>query len=75
MPLVNDFQALNHKWYMDDGGIIGDVGLLRKVWDLIQSRDPELGLHLNSSKCEWSWLDPQCQEPCPIKLDGVSEEN
>ena len=28
MALVNDIQALNpvyNKWYMDDGGIIGDV--------------------------------------------------
>jgi hypothetical protein len=35
MPLVNDIQALNpvyNKWYMDDGGIIGDVDLLKKVW-------------------------------------------
>ena len=78
MPLVNDIQALNpvyNKWYMDDGGIIGDVELLKKVWDLLQSRGPELGLHLNPSKCEWSWLDPECQAPCPIRLHDVSEEN
>jgi hypothetical protein len=40
MPLVNDIAALNpayNKWYMDnggisgDGGIIGDVELLKKV--------------------------------------------
>jgi len=40
MALVNDIQALNpvyNKWYMDDGGIIGDVELLKKV----QSRGPE----------------------------------
>ena len=42
---------------------------------LLQSRGPELGLHLNPSKCEWSWLDPQCQDPCPIRLDDVPEEN
>jgi hypothetical protein len=77
-PLVNDIAALNpayNKWYMDDGGIIGDVELLKKVWELLQSRGPELGLHLNPSKCEWLWLDPQCTDPCPIRLDGVSEEN
>jgi len=46
MPLVNDIAALGpayNKWYMDDGGIIGDVELLKKVWDLLQSRGPELG--------------------------------
>jgi len=77
MALVNDIQASNpvyNKWYMDDGGIIGDVELLKKVWDLLQSRGPALGLHLNSSKCEWSWLDPERKDPCPIKLDGVSED-
>ena len=33
MSLVNEIQALNpvyNKWYMDDGGIIGDVDLLKK---------------------------------------------
>ena len=55
MALVNDIQALNpiyNKWYMDDGGIIGDVELLKKVWDLLPTRGPELGLHLSPSK----WL-------------------
>ena len=60
---------------MDDGGIIGDVDLLLKVWNMLQSRGPQLGLHLNPSKCEWSWLDPLRTDPCPIKLDGVVAEN
>ena len=77
MPLVNDIKALNpvyNKWYMDDGGIIGDVELLQKVWDLLLT-GPALGLHLNPSECEWSWLDPACKDACPIRLAGVSEEN
>ena len=76
MALVNEIQALNpvyNKWYMDDGGIVGDVELLTKAWNLIKSRGPERGLHLNASKCEWSWLDPDCKLPCPIKIDGVPE--
>ena len=32
-------------------------------------------MHLNPSKCELSWLDPECKDACPIKLDGESEEN
>ena len=67
MPLVNDITALSpvyNKWYMDDGGIIGDVEL-QKVWDLLLTRGPALGLHLNPAKCEWSWLDPACKDPCP----------
>ena len=45
------------------------------MWDLLLTRGPALGLHLNPSKCEWSWLDPACKDACPIRLDGVSEEN
>jgi hypothetical protein len=33
-PLVNEIKSLSpmyNKWYMDDGGIIGDVDLLKKV--------------------------------------------
>ena len=72
-PLVNEIKALNpayNKWYMDDGGIIGDVELLKKVWSLLKDRGPEFGLVLNPSKCEWSWLDPDRTDPCPI--DGVA---
>ena len=25
------------KWYMDDGGIVADIDLLRKVWELLKS--------------------------------------
>jgi hypothetical protein len=74
--LVNDIQALNpvyNKWYMDDGGIVGDAALLLKVWELIKLRGPALGLHLNPSKCEFSWLNPECTKPCPIRED-VAEE-
>jgi reverse transcriptase-like protein len=76
--LVNEIAALNpvyNKWYMDDGGIVGGVELLKKVWEILKTRGPALGLHLNPSKCEWSWLDPECASPCPIRLEGVSKEN
>jgi len=45
------------------------------VFILLQSRGPALGLHLNPSKCEWSWLDPECKDPCPIRLEREPEEN
>ena len=73
MMLVNEIDDLNpvyNKWYMDDGGIVGSVDTLLKVWDLIKRRGPEIGLHLNPAKCEWSWLDPNCTKPCPIRLEG-----
>ena len=47
---------------------------LKKIWALIKERGPALGLHLNPSKCEFTWLDPSCELPCPIRLDGVNEE-
>ena len=38
-----------------------------------KSRGPELGLYLNPSKCEWSWLDSNCAKPCPIQISGVDD--
>ena len=68
MQMINEIAELNpftRNGYMDDGGIVGDVDLLRKVWELLKSRGPQLRLHLNPSKCEWSWLDPLRTEPLP----------
>src|SRR5205814_2188048 len=65
VAMVNDIQATNpvyNKWYMDDGGIIGDVELLKKVWDLLQTR----GLVYISILRNASGLG--CNEPCPIRL-------
>ena len=64
-----------NKWYMDDGGIIGDVETLQQAWKIIQERGPEMGLYLNPSKCEWTWLDPECKDLCPIQLKGVAAED
>jgi len=78
MCLVNEINALNpvyNKWYMDDGGIVGDVELLKKAWEIIKTRGPALGLHLNPAKCEFSWLNASCQLPCPIRLEGAKEED
>src|ERR1700751_2210989 len=68
LALVNEIEALHpvyNKWYMDDGGIIADVQPLLKVGDLIKSRGPALGLHLNPAKCEWS--QPQGPVPHPAR--------
>jgi hypothetical protein len=59
---------------MDDGGIVGSVELLKHVWHILQTHGPALGLHLNPSKCEWSWLNPSCTLPCPVRLEGVAED-
>jgi hypothetical protein len=73
-PLVDEITSLGpvyNKWYMDDGGIIGSPELLQRVWDLLRVKGPPIGLHLNPSKCEWSWLDPHCSAPCPLVSGGV----
>jgi hypothetical protein len=72
---INDLSPVYNKWYMDDGGIVADVEVLKKAWEIIKSRGPELGLHLNAAKCEWSWLDASCSLPCPIRLVGKKEED
>src|SRR4051812_45530204 len=59
---------------LDDGGIIGSVDVLTRVWDLLSTEGPPLGLHLNAAKCEWSWLDPSCTTPCPIRVDGAESD-
>ena len=77
MGLVNEIGQLGvvyNKWYMDDGGIIGTTEQLCQAWELIKSRGPALGLHLNPSKCEWSWLDPLSNRPCPIQVQGANQD-
>jgi len=50
-------------------GIVGSPELLLKVWEILKKGGVPLGLELNSKKCEWSWLNPDCNLVCPI--DGV----
>ena len=50
------------------GGIVGPVDLLIKVWEILKTEGPPLGLHLNPAKCEWSWLNERNTDaPCPIQ--------
>ena len=48
---------------------VGSPELLLKVWEILKKGGVPLGLELNSKKCEWSWLNPDCNLVCPI--DGV----
>ena|ERR1700749_3177177 len=40
---------------------------------MLLEESPKLGLELNPSKCEWSWLDPKCTLPCPIRVPGGND--
>ena len=55
------------QWYMDDGGIIAPTGKLVAIWNMLLEESQKLGLELNPAKCEWSWLNPDCTQPCPIR--------
>jgi hypothetical protein len=73
---ISELKPKYNKWYMDDGGIGGHPEMLQLVWNILVEKGPPLGMHLNSSKSEWSWLDPTCKLPCPIRifeLDKVTE--
>ena len=47
--------------------IIGSTDLLLKVWEILKADGPALGLVLNPTKCEWSWLNAECSLPCPLE--------
>ena len=55
---------------MDDGGVISGEKNLVAIWNILLEETPKLCLELNPSKCEWSWLDPNCTKPCPIRVPG-----
>ena len=59
---------------MDDGGIIAPTGKLVAIWNMLLEESPKLGLELNPAKCEWSWLNPDCTQPCPIRIPGNESE-
>ncbi len=59
---------------MDDGGICSTAEKLVAIWDMLLEESPKLGLELNPSKCEWSWLDPGCTKPCPIRVPGSEDQ-
>jgi ubiquitin carboxyl-terminal hydrolase 44/49 len=39
-------------WYLDDGTIVGPVDAVFEAWQLVQQESEEIGLRLNTKKCE-----------------------
>ncbi|GJR35294.1 hypothetical protein Tco_1210978 [Tanacetum coccineum] len=60
-----------HAWYLDDGTIVGDTLVVRKVLELIMEHGPRYGLHLNVDKTKilWPKEDPRS------RLKGVFPPN
>ena len=71
---IQHFNPRYNKWYMDDGGVISSEENLQAIWNMLLEESPKLGLELNPAKCEWSWLDPACTKPCPIRVQGGQEK-
>ena len=74
LPLVEEISRLGpvyQKWYLDDGGIVAPASVLVKVWEILRTKGPPMGLDLNPQKCEWSWVNPTVDEECPI--EGVTK--
>jgi len=71
---IQGFGPRYNKWYMDDGGVISGEKNLVAIWNILLEETPKLGLELNPSKCEWSWLDPNCTKPCPIRVPGDEKQ-
>ncbi|GJY00021.1 hypothetical protein Tco_0357039 [Tanacetum coccineum] len=57
--------------YVDDGTIVGDTLVVRKVLELIMEDGPCCGLHLNIDKTEVFWL----KEDPRSRLAGISPPN
>ena len=55
-----------NKWYMDDGAIVGEIGLVQQAWDIVCKMGPRRGMFPNITKTECSWLDRTNTEACPI---------
>jgi hypothetical protein len=58
-------------WYLDDGTIIGNVGEVHKVFELIRAEGPRLGLHLNVKKNEVWWPNRACPDPFPKEVERI----
>ena len=58
-------------WYLDDGAIIGDMEDVFKVFQLIESEGPAIGLVLNVKKSEIWWPSRASADPFPAEVDRV----
>ena len=58
-------------FYLDDGVIIGDIGDVYQVFQLIPQNGPALGLHLNVKKNEIRWPCRSGEDPFPADVDRV----
>ena len=66
-------------WYLDDGAFVGSRHAIGHLLDILLSREPSFGLHVNVNKCEIFWpsgnqdfpdFDPEIQSTVRVS-NGV----
>jgi hypothetical protein len=55
-------------WYLDDGTIIGHKDDVFKVFELLRTEGPKIGLHLNVKKNEIWWPSRGETDPFPAEV-------
>lgn len=66
IQIISELEPDYNKWYMDDGGIVAELDILQRAWDIICREGPGLGMYPNIIKTEFTHLDPTNTSPCPI---------
>ena len=63
-------------WYLDDGSFVGQRSTIASMLEMVRSKEPSYGLHLNISKCEvfWPTEDPTFPE-FPSTMERVAQTN
>ena len=66
-----------HVWYIDDGSLVGRKEDVLRAWDIIKNEGPELGLHLNPTKCQLVWCNGTTPEedPFPEEIERYQGKN
>lgn len=75
-PIIEELTADLNVWYLDDGTLMGDAKTIKKDLLIIKERFHELGLEVNTKKCEIHFLKKttnndieEFEEICP----GIKE--
>ena len=72
--IANDEECVSllfHKWYIDDGVVAGPIPAIARVLSIIQELGPQLGLFINSAKCELFSASDLSLFPIEMKKSNV----
>ena len=63
-------------WYLDDGTFVGTRSSLSNFLELMKSKGPSFGLHLNEAKCEVFWPSGDKSSDFPdevVRIDTTTD--